>query len=1094
MRAGRTLGAAWLVAVAWVVTGVAVGPAPGATAARAELIAERVTLANAAARLFGGSDADGGIGDWYLGNGIVEAIVDDAGPQTDLPPGVAPPPLQSEAGLTGGTLIDLALAGRDNDQLSQLFSVGGLSAANFVAYHALEAAVEGDTAVVRAHGTLGGFDGIAPEQLPVVTEYRLERGRAYLTIVSRVRNRGPVPAALLGGFLDVSPWTTRAIAPFSPLPGLGFRHFPLDVDDLFSSLEQPVYSIGPGNVSPADGVMDPQRGAPAGEVSYGLVGVRARLDPDGPDGPAPPVESPVDRLFGVSNVQATALGNVPLTFTLDPGAALSYERRLYVGGRNDVASAANPILAELAPRLGFATGTLAGDVDAADTGRVRATGVVTRVAGPAIAGLPGGSPITQFRTDAHGRFAGVVVPEGVYEIEVRAAERDPVQVRDVVVGAGAAVRVAVPALSALGALDVRVACGDGGRAPVKLTFVGRDGTPDPRFGWDVDVVEATAGGADQDLLPETFGGARAQGRWAFLRDGRAQLSLRPGRYEVFASRGPEYGIASGLVTIAPGATARLRLALPRTLATPKALSADFHLHSARSLDSSAGPESRVVSFAAEGVEVVVSTDHDFVLDYAPVIRKLGLSRFLVSRVGSEATTTQANPPAFPNTIGHVNAWPLRVAPLARRDGAIEDEGVAPNFLFSRLRRAGARVIQYNHPRAGVRGLNPLGFFNVIGCDRCANAIDQACQVDADCPMAPEPRACTCVGFQADRPLDAPPNDVLLDDDVTGASGVANPDGLRNIDFDVIEVANGLVFEDLLASRRDWFALLGQAFGITASGPIPFLPGTGVSDSHRNTIDAAGYFRTWVLGAGSRPERLDRRGFDTAVRGGRMVVSTGPWIELAVRGRKGRPHGPGDLVEARGGVVALDLRVAASPWVPVDEVRVLHNGVVVRRFDATTRPALRPAPAQRLGASRHGATRLHARFELPLARDGWLLVEAGARLDETPAPDPLVDPLVPGWFAWAFTNPVFVDAGGDGYQPPGPTPPAETARAAAKRRHPSRAASAPAHRDLPPLDRLRIPAEADRRDTAGDELALQDPFQSLLRGSDPLGRSSLCRQA
>jgi len=1026
-----------------------------AVAARAEPVAERIALANAAERLFGGTDADGGIDDWYLSNGIVEAIVDDAGPQTDLPAGVVPPPRQSEAGVSGGTLIDLGLVGRDNDQLSHLFAVGGLSAANFVAYDAVEAAVEGDTAVVRARGGLLGFAGLAPDELPVVTEYRLEAGRSYLTIVSSVRNQGSVPAPLLGGFLDVAPWTTRAILPFSPLPGLGFRHFPLDVDNPLSSLEQPVYAIGPGNASPADGVMDPERGTPAGEVSYGLVGVRARLDPDGPAGPAAPIETPVNRLFGVSNVQATALGNTPLTFALEPGAALSYERRVYVGGRNDVASTANPILAELAPRLGFATGTLAGDVDAADTGAVAASGVVTRVGGPPIAGLADGAPITQFRTDGSGAFAGVVVPEGVYEIEVRAAERDPVQVRDVVVGPGARVRVAVPALAALGSLDVRVRTTGGGAAPVKLTFVGRDGTPDPRFGWDLDATEARPGGPDLDLRPETFGGGLAQGRWVFLRRGRGTVSLRPGRYEVFASRGPEYGIARGQVTIAPGATASLTLALARTLTTRRAISADFHVHSARSLDSSAGPESRVVSFAAEGVEVLVSTDHDFVLDYRPVIDALGLGRFLASRVGNEATTTMSTPPVFPDAIGHVNAWPLEVEPLARKDGAIEDEGVAPNFLFSRLRRAGAKVIQYNHPRAGVRGLSPIGFFNAIGCDRCANALDQACQVDADCPMAPTPRTCTCVGYQPDRPLDAPPNDVLLDDDVTGASGVRNPDGLRNIDFDVIEVANGLDFQQLLASRADWFSLLDQAYGSTARGPIPFLPGTGVSDSHRNSLEAAGFFRSYVLGAGSQPARLDPAAFDAAVRGGRMVASTGPWIELAVRAPRGRWRGLGELVRARGGELELDLRVSASPWVPVEEVRVIHNGVVVRRFDAASTPALALAPAARIGAGKRSGTRLAARFTLPLDRDGWLLVEAGARLESPPAPDPLVDPLVPGWFAWAFTNPVFADVGSFGYEPPG------VARAGggavlAARRTPERA---PVHRDPPPIHRLRIPPSA-----------------------------------
>jgi hypothetical protein len=1029
----------------------------GARSARGEPVATRVTLANAAELLFGGTDADGGIDDWYLSNGIVEAIVDDAGPQTDLPAGVAPPPRQSEAGVSGGTLIDLGLVGHDNDQLSHLFTVGGLSAANFVAYDAVEAAVEGDTAVVRARGGLLGFAGLAPEQLPVVTEYRLAPGRAYLTIVSTVHNQGATAASLLGGFLDVAPWTTRAILPFSPLPGLGFRHAALDLDDPFAALEQPAYSIGPGNASPADGVMDPERGTPAGEVGYGLLGVRTRLDVDGPDGPAAPVEARVDRLFGISNAQATALGNVPVGFSLPAGAAISYERRVYVGDRNDVASTASPILLELADRLGFATGTLAGDVDAADTSEVAASGLVTRVGGPPIAGLPPGAPVTGFRTDARGAFAGVVVPEGVYEIEIRAPERDPVTVRDVLVAGGGERRVAVPPLTALGALDVRVQAA--GAAPVKLTFVGRDGTPDPRFGWDLDAVEVGPDG-DVDLRPETFGGALAQGRWLYLPGGRGTVSLRPGRYEVFASRGPEYGIARGEVTIAPGARTRLRLSLPRTLATRGALSADFHVHSARSLDASAGPESRVVAFAAEGVEVLVSSDHDFVLDYAPVIEALGLRRFLASRVGNEATTTMSTPPLFPDAIGHVNAWPLAVDPLARKDGAIEDEGVAPNFLFSRLRRAGAEVIQYNHPRAGVRGLSPIGFFNAIGCDRCANAIDQACSVDADCPMAPEPRSCTCVGYQPDRPLDVPPNDVLLDDDVTGGSGVRNPDGLRNIDFDVIEVANGLDFADLLATRADWFSLLDQAYGTSARGPIPFLPGTGVSDSHRNVVEAPGFFRSYVLGAGSQPARLDPAGFDAAVRAGRMVASTGPWIELRVRAPRGRWRGLGERVDAPGGTLELELRVSASPWVPVEEVRVIHNGVVVRRFDAGSTPALAPAPAVRTGSDRRSATRLAARFPLTLARDGWLLVEAGARLDAPPPRDPLVDPLVPGWFPWAFTNPVFADVGAPGYEAPGVDPAGGSGGAArAAARAAAGRAERAAHHDPPPIHRLRIPRAA-----------------------------------
>jgi hypothetical protein len=899
---------------------------------------------------------------------------------------------------------------------------------------------------------LRGFDNLPPEQLPVVTEYRLEEGQDFLTLRSTVRNLGVSVAVFLGGFLDVTPWTTRAVVPFSPLPGRGFRHLALDLASPQASLETPAYSVGPGNVTPADGVMDPETGRGAGEVSYGLLPMRATYDPDGPEGPEPAVTTPVRQMFGVSGVQATALGNLPVVGGLFPGNVLSYERRIYVGLRNDVASCANPILRELDGQLGFGVGTLSGDVGAADTPDVAVSGIATRLSGPAVPSLPDGSPVTQFRSDARGVFSGVVVPAGRYDVELRAPERDPVWLRDVVVTAGADTPLEVPPLPALAGIELRVRVAGASRVPVKVTLVGRDGTPDPRLGWDFDALEAQSGGPDVDLRPETFGGALAQGAHVFLPQGEGRVSLRPGTYEVFASRGPEFGLASQVVTVQAGATRAVRLALGRAIRTRRALAADFHVHSARSLDSSAGPEGRAVSFAAEGVEVLVATDHDFVLDYAPVIERLGLGRHLASIVGSEVTTTVPNPPAFPEAVGHLNAWPMAVAPLARKDGAIEDEGVAPNFLFSRLRRAGAEVIQYNHPRAGVRGLGAIGFFNDIGCNRCANDVDQLCSFDGECPGG-EPGSCTCVGYQPDRPLTLPPNDVLLDDDVTGASGVANPDGLRNIDFDVIEVANGLDLAQLLETRADWFSLLAQAHGPAPGGPVPFLPATGVSDSHRNTLESAGYFRSYVLGVGDAPSRLDVEAFDASVLAGRMVATTGPWIEAELLGGGRRRGGPGDTVTPSS-APALRVRVLASPWVPVDEVRVIQNGVVAHRFDAASDPAVLPPPADRTGPPRGSGVRFEATVPIVLDGDAWLLVEAGARLDAPRTPDPLVDPLIPGWFPWAFTNPIFVDRAGDGFDPPGvATSSAFEATAAA------RAAERAAHADPVSWQRLRIAPEA-----------------------------------
>ena len=62
----------------------------GATAAWSSPVATQVTVGNAGTVLFAGTDADGGIDDWYVSNGVVQAVIDDVGPQDDLVPLLGP--------------------------------------------------------------------------------------------------------------------------------------------------------------------------------------------------------------------------------------------------------------------------------------------------------------------------------------------------------------------------------------------------------------------------------------------------------------------------------------------------------------------------------------------------------------------------------------------------------------------------------------------------------------------------------------------------------------------------------------------------------------------------------------------------------------------------------------------------------------------------------------------------------------------------------------------------------------------------------------------------------------------------------------------
>jgi hypothetical protein len=128
-------------------------------------------------------------------------------------------------------------------------------------------------------------------------------------------------------------------------------------------------------------------------------------------------------------------------------------------------------------------------------------------------------------------------------------------------------------------------------------------------------------------------------------------------------------------------------------------------------------------------------------------------------------------------------------------------------------------------------------------------------------------------------------------------------------------------------------------------------------------------------------------------------------------------------------------VQAAHWIPVEEVRVISNGFVDSVFDGTTTPTVRPPPNNPTleDEGRGHLVRFEAELPVSLAQDTYFIVEAGSRLDP-PSPTPeFVDIIVPGNEPIAFTNPIFVDLAGDGFDPPGlPVlgPAAATATAAA----------------------------------------------------------------
>jgi hypothetical protein len=360
--------------------------------------------------------------------------------------------------------------------------------------------------------------------------------------------------------------------------------------------------------------------------------------------------------------------------------------------------------------------------------------------------------------------------------------------------------------------------------------------------------------------------------------GTLQVSVPPGMYEVFVTHGPEYsafpdsfptrGQAVDLTTT----DATIAAMLAPVVDTTGWISADLHVHAVGSSDSALPNATRVASFAAEGIEVMVSTDHDFVTDYAPVVNELGLSASMATLIGCEVT---------PFDSGHSNAFPITVGE-GPSGGAFDWAGgdgptLRPDQLFSGMReRYPGVVLQMNHPRRGHGG--------------------SLSQLKVD----------TARGTSAARPetfrMEANP------------AATANDTKLFSLDFDAIELMTGATTS--LAVANDWMTFLSRGWVKTA---------TAGSDTHGRHSTTGGYGRTWLfLGANATPARFTNAAFTAAMKQHRAVGSSGPFVTMTAKRTDGT--GPtaaiGDTLSISANTpVELTVTVQAPEWMQFDALEL-----------------------------------------------------------------------------------------------------------------------------------------------------------------------------
>ena len=147
--------------------------------------------------------------------------------------------------------------------------------------------------------------------------------------------------------------------------------------------------------------------------------------------------------------------------------------------------------------------------------------------------------------------------------------------------------------------------------PCKLTLVGVDGTPDPRFTRnDIGRQEGEGTVVAYDRVLSLAGVG------VVARPGRHLRRLRQPRPRVGSRRRAQGAHRGRQVERGAGAAQARRRHIGW-------LSADFHVHASHSSDSHVPMHDRIYEFVADGVELITSTDHNVVPNYAPVIEEIG---------------------------------------------------------------------------------------------------------------------------------------------------------------------------------------------------------------------------------------------------------------------------------------------------------------------------------------------------------------------------------------------------------------------------------------------------------------------------------------
>jgi hypothetical protein len=386
--------------------------------------------------------------------------------------------------------------------------------------------------------------------------------------------------------------------------------------------------------------------------------------------------------------------------------------------------------------------------------------------------------------------------------------------------------------------------------------------------------EPLDGGAAPDFGPDSAEyGVR---NLIYTPDGTFHAEVRPGKFRILVSHGPEFDAVPLEIAVAAGLTSNVEAALAHSVDTTGWISADFHSHSSPSGDNAASQLGRVLNLLAEHIEFAPCTEHNRITNYLPHLKTLSALERMATCAGMELT-------GQPLPLNHQNAFPL-VEHVHTQDGGGPTTHPDPVVQIERLAmwdNASDKLVQTNHP----------DLVQMLG-DK-----DQDGQADG--------------GFEG----------------MFGFMDVVEVHPPEQIFQSPEEIAARPTREQRLNTIVNWMQLLNFGYRV---------PGVVNTDAHWN-YHGSGPLRNFIRSSTDDPSQVDVMDLVHDSEHGHIVMSNGPFLEVTGSSID-NPYDalPGDAYRAAQNKVTLHVRVQCPNWLDVNLVQIFVNGRADERYRFTRR--------------------------------------------------------------------------------------------------------------------------------------------------------------